>query len=146
MEIVVLVVHLFIALAMTGVILLQKSEGGALGIGGGGTAGGLFSARGAANALTRTTAYLAAAFFATSIVLSLLATSSTGRSSIIDGGAPVDQSQPAAPAPLDPTALPSAQPAPAQPAPAPAPAEAAPPAASDPAPAEEKPATPPANP
>ena len=48
MEIVVLVIHLFIALAMTGVILLQKSEGGALGIGGGGTAGGLFSARGAA--------------------------------------------------------------------------------------------------
>ena len=41
MEIVVLVIHLFIALAMTGVILLQKSEGGALGIGGGGGAGGL---------------------------------------------------------------------------------------------------------
>jgi preprotein translocase subunit SecG len=146
MEIVVLVVHLFIALAMTGVILLQKSEGGALGIGGGGTAGGLFSARGAANALTRTTAYLAAAFFATSIILTLLATSQTGRSSIIDAGAPV-QSQPAAPPPLDPTALPSSQPAPAQPAPAPA--ETAPPAASEPAPAApagDKPATPPVNP
>ena len=145
MEIVVLVVHLIIALAMTGVILLQKSEGGALGIGGGGTAGGLFSARGAANALTRTTAYLAAAFFATSIILTLLANANSGRRAIIDGGAPA-QTEPGAPPALDPTALPS-RPAPAEPAPAPA--ESAPPAASEPppaAPAGDKPATPPANP
>jgi len=138
MEIVVLVIHLFIALAMTGVILLQKSEGGALGIGGGGTAGGLFSARGAANALTRTTAYLAAAFFVTSIVLTLLATAGSGRSSIIDGGAPAAPAAPAQSAPLDPTALPSSKPAPdaapAQPAPA------------QPAPASEQPAPKPASP
>ncbi|MCC6920961.1 MAG: preprotein translocase subunit SecG [Alphaproteobacteria bacterium] len=143
MEIVVLVIHLFIALAMTGVILLQKSEGGALGIGGGGTAGGLFSARGAANALTRTTAYLAAAFFVTSIALTLLATAGSGRSSIIDSAAPAAPTAPAQSAPLDPTALPSSKPAPeaapAQPAPAqPAPAQPAP-APAQPAP---KPASP----
>ena len=52
-----LVVHLIIALGLIGMVLLQRSEGGALGIGGGGGGGGnLFSARGVGNALTRTTA------------------------------------------------------------------------------------------
>ena len=65
METVILVIHLLIALALIGVVLLQRSEGGALGIGGGGGggSGNLFSARGVGNALTRTTAYLAVAFF-----------------------------------------------------------------------------------
>ncbi len=67
----VLVIHLMICIAMVAVILLQRSEGGALGIGGGG--GGLTSGRGSGNVLTRTTAYLAAAFFATSILLTVLA-------------------------------------------------------------------------
>lgn len=67
----VLVIHLMICIAMVAIILLQRSEGGALGIGGGG--GGLMSGRGAGNLLTRTTAYLAAAFFATSIALTVLA-------------------------------------------------------------------------
>lgn len=107
MEVVLLVVHLFITLAMTGVILLQRSEGGGLGIGGSSTpGGGLFSARGAANVLTRTTAFLATAFFITSIALTLIAHGSrTGGGSIIDGQAPAGTTapsdQPAAPLPLD---------------------------------------------
>lgn len=66
-----LVIHLLICAAMIGVVLLQKSEGGALGIGGGGGAGGFLTGRGTANLLTRITAGLAAAFFATSIILSV---------------------------------------------------------------------------
>jgi len=67
-----LVIHLLICAAMIAVVLLQKSEGGALGIGGGGGGGGGFlTGRGTANLLTRTTAILAAAFFATSITLSV---------------------------------------------------------------------------
>lgn len=76
MESVLLIIHLMIAVSLVGVVLLQRSEGGALGIGGGGGGGsglgGLMSGRGAASALTRTTAFLAAAFFATSIALSLI--------------------------------------------------------------------------
>lgn len=70
MQTVVIVIHLMVVLALVGVVLLQRSEGGGLGIGGG---SGFMTARGAANALTRTTAVLAAAFFATSLILSLLA-------------------------------------------------------------------------
>lgn len=70
METVLIVVHLMVVLALVGVVLLQRSEGGGLGIGGG---SGFMTARGAANALTRATAILAAAFFATSLVLSILA-------------------------------------------------------------------------
>ena len=71
MQTVVIVIHLMIVLAMIGPVLLQKSEGGGLGMGGGG--GGFMSSRGTANVLTRTTAILAAAFFATSLMLSILA-------------------------------------------------------------------------
>ncbi len=70
MQTVIVVIHLMVVVALVGVVLLQRSEGGALGIGGG---GGFMSVRGAANALTRTTAILAAAFFATSISLGVLA-------------------------------------------------------------------------
>ena len=70
MQTILIVVHLMVVLALVGVVLLQRSEGGGLGIGGG---SGFMTARGAANALTRTTAILAAAFFATSLALSLLA-------------------------------------------------------------------------
>jgi preprotein translocase subunit SecG len=90
METFVLVVHLIIALALIGVVLLQRSEGGALGIGGGGGGGGggsLFTARGAGNALTRTTAYLAVAFFCTSIALTVIATQ-RGGGSVIDSVTP----------------------------------------------------------
>jgi len=81
MENVILVVHLLIVLALIAVVLLQRSEGGALGMGGGGGSN-FMSARGAANALTRTTAILAAAFFATSIALGVL--SGVERGSILD--------------------------------------------------------------
>jgi preprotein translocase subunit SecG len=85
MQQVLLVIHLIIALALIGVVLLQRSEGGALGIGGGGGgSGNLFTARGVGNALTRTTAYLALGFFVTSIALTVLATHQGG-GSIIDG-------------------------------------------------------------
>jgi preprotein translocase subunit SecG len=89
METVILVIHLIVALALIGVVLLQRSEGGALGIGGGGGGGGgnLFTARGVGNALTRTTAYLAVAFFCTSIALTIIATQ-RGSGSVIDSVAP----------------------------------------------------------
>ncbi|SFI80755.1 preprotein translocase subunit SecG [Aerobium aerolatum] len=70
MQTILIVIHLMVVLALVGVVLLQRSEGGGLGIGGG---SGFMTARGAANALTRTTAILAVAFFATSLSLSLLA-------------------------------------------------------------------------
>ena len=73
MELILLIIHLFLAMALVGVILLQKSEGGALGIGGGGGMGGFLTARGAANLLTRTTAILATLFIITSLVLALMA-------------------------------------------------------------------------
>ena len=69
----ILVIHTIIALALVGVILIQRSEGGGLGIGGGGGPAGLMTARGAANLLTRATTILATLFIATSIALAVLA-------------------------------------------------------------------------
>jgi len=80
MENVVLTVHLIIALMMIGVVLLQRSEGGGLLSG-----GGAFSARGAANALTKLTWILAAAFIATSITLTVLAAEKSKGGSVLDG-------------------------------------------------------------
>jgi preprotein translocase subunit SecG len=71
MQTVLLVVHLFACIALVIAVMLQRSEGGALGMGGGGT-GGLISGRGAANVLVRTTMVLAAIFFATSITMTRL--------------------------------------------------------------------------
>src|SRR5436853_1843721 len=71
MQTVIIVIHLMIVSAMIGLVLLQRSEGGGLGMGGG--SGGFLTSRGSANVLTRTTATLAAVFFATSLVLSILA-------------------------------------------------------------------------
>jgi preprotein translocase subunit SecG len=88
MATVLLVIHLMIALALVAVVLMQRSEGGALGIGGGG--GGFMTGRGTANLLTRATAILAGLFFLTSIGLTLLALQGTSRLSPLDvGGAPV---------------------------------------------------------
>ena len=70
MQTVVIVIHLLIVLALVGVVLMQRSEGGGLGIGGG---SGFMTARGAANALTRATAILAAGFFITSLALGIMA-------------------------------------------------------------------------
>jgi preprotein translocase subunit SecG len=88
---VLLVIHLMISATLVCVVLMQKSEGGALGIGGGG-GGGFLTGRGTANLLTRTTAGLAAAFFATSILLSLIANHASRSGSVFDArpaGAPV---------------------------------------------------------
>ena len=105
------VVQAIVAAALVGIVLIQRSEGGGLGIGGGsGNPGGLMSARGAADFLTRTTKWLAIVFVVLAIVMAAVAVKSTS------GGDTVDTS-------LQRTTLP---PAGAQPQPAPAPAPAAP--------------------
>ena len=98
MQHVVIVIHLMLVLALIGAVLLQRSEGGGLGIG---SSGGFMSSRGTANVLTRTTAILAGGFFLTSLILSILASMDRKPSSIIQGGpsAPV-QAPGGAPAPL----------------------------------------------
>lgn len=83
METVIIVIHLMVVVALIGVILVQRSEGGALGIGGGG-GGGLFTARGQANILTRATTILAVVFFVTTIALSLIARQQSAGPSILD--------------------------------------------------------------
>lgn len=84
MTAVILTVHVLIVLALIGVVLLQRSDGGALGLGGGGASGGFMTGRGAANALTRTTSLLAAAFFATSLILAIRAGSGEDAEAVID--------------------------------------------------------------
>jgi len=95
MQTVIIIVHLMIVLAMIGLVLLQRSEGGGLGMGGG---GGFMTTRGTTNVLSRTTGILAAAFFITSIILSILAGYDRKPSSIVTPGAPA--SAPSTPAPL----------------------------------------------
>src|SRR4051812_17321462 len=94
MQAVLIAIHLIIVSIMIGVILLQKSEGGGLGIG---STAGFLSSRGTANVLTRTTAILAATFFATSLVLSVLAGMDRKPRSIIQNTASPPQQTPAAP-------------------------------------------------
>ena len=91
---VITVVHLLIVLALIATVLMQRSEGGALGIGGGGGGGGggLFTSRGAGNALTRTTAVLAVCFFVTSLSLAYLSRGDSDGSSVLDQVVP-SQSQ-----------------------------------------------------
>jgi preprotein translocase subunit SecG len=98
METILLVVHVLIAIVLVGVVLLQRSEGGALGIGGGG-GGGAMSSRGAANLLTRTTAALAAAFMVTSILLAIVSGTHTAPASILDSPLTVPESDRLAPLP-----------------------------------------------
>ena len=109
MIILLFVIHVLIALALVGVVLLQKSEGGALGMGGGGMSG-FMTGRSTANLLTRTTTYLAIVFFATSILLVMLSNSGRAPRSIVDEGgpsplipAPGAPATPAAPSPVAPT-------------------------------------------
>jgi preprotein translocase subunit SecG len=82
MQTVLLVAYLLIVVALIGVILVQRSEGGGLGMGG--NAGGLMTVRGSANLLTRTTAVLAALFFATAIALTVLSSLDRGTDTILD--------------------------------------------------------------
>ena len=117
---VLLVVHILIAIALIVVVLLQRSEGGGLGIGGGGGMGGFMTARGTANLLTRTTAILAGAFMAMSVLLAVLASHPSGQPRSI-----LDTPSPAIPAPGEAPAQ-----APQAPAPAPeVPSTPAPPVA-----------------
>lgn len=97
---VLLVLHLMIAAGLVGVVLLQRSEGGALGIGGGGGGGGFLTGRGTANLLTRVTAALAGAFFLTSLLLTILAQSGNAPAPVVGvgGQAPPAQSAPDTPA------------------------------------------------
>jgi preprotein translocase subunit SecG len=94
----IIVIHLMIVLAMCGLVLLQKSEGGGLGIG---STGGFMTSRGTTNVLSRSTAILAACFFATSLLLSVIAGWNRNPGSILrTPGAPVSTpGAPAAPAP-----------------------------------------------
>ena len=117
MQQVVIVIHLMLVLALIGVVLLQKSEGGGLGIG---STAGFMTSRGTANVLTRATAILAGLFFATSLILSILAGMNRKPTSILQGGRPAPTA-PGPNAPLSPggilTQLPPAPPAaPAAPA------------------------------
>lgn len=117
MQTVLIVIHLMIVLALVGVVLIQRSEGGGLGIGGG---SGFMSARGAANALTRTTAILAALFFITSLGLGVMSRFEAKPIDILDripagqqapSGNVLDQLPGAAPvAPAAGTPAPAAQP------------------------------------
>ncbi len=92
MQTVLIVIHLMVVIALVAVVLLQRSEGGALGIGGG---GGFMTGRGQANALTRATAILGAIFFITSVSLTVLANWGRAPTSVLDRVAP----GPSAPAP-----------------------------------------------
>jgi preprotein translocase subunit SecG len=82
METVLLVIHLMLVAALIALVLLQRSEGGALGIGGGGA--NFMASRGTGNVLTRTTTILAALFFATSIALTIMARVSNEGGGIFD--------------------------------------------------------------
>ncbi|MCP9626825.1 preprotein translocase subunit SecG [Rhodopseudomonas palustris] len=95
MQTVIIVIHLMLVLGLIGTVLLQKSEGGGLGVGGG---GGFMSSRGTANLLTRTTAIMAAGFFVTSLLLGWLATYNRKPTSILPTSVPA-QTAPGTPAP-----------------------------------------------
>jgi preprotein translocase subunit SecG len=99
---VVLAIHALIAVALVGVVLLQRSEGGGLGMGR--SSDGMMSVRGQANLLTRTTAILAAVFFATSIALAVFSGTRNQAPSIIPAGPSAPAVPGAAPAPAPPSA------------------------------------------
>ena len=101
MQAILVAVELLVAVALIVVVLLQRSEGGALGMGGGGSGlGGLFSPRGAADTLTRATTILGALFFVTCLGLNLLALHGRNEKSFLEAPAPATSKPlfPAAPA------------------------------------------------
>jgi preprotein translocase subunit SecG len=101
---VLLVLFLLVTLAMIGVILVQRSEGGGLGVGSSQGMGSFMSGRGTANLLTRTTAVLGTVFMALALALAMLGKGQAPRGSLLDAPAPPGA---AAPAPAVP-ALPAA--------------------------------------
>jgi preprotein translocase subunit SecG len=139
MQSVLIVIHILIVIALIAVVLLQRSEGGALGTGGG--TGSFMTGRGQANALSRATAVLGAMFFATALLMSILSSWSRAPHSILDKGAPAPAGQ-TAPTPISPgnilDQLKQMEGQSSAPPSAPAPALAAPPPAT-PAPPQPKP-------
>ncbi len=120
MQTILVVILILIAVALIGSVLLQRSEGGALGIGGGGGGGGgMFSVRGSANLFTRITAVLAALFMILSLILAVMSGGAQTTRSVMD-----EEASPAALQPLEedgdlpvpgaeaPLALPESEPAP----------------------------------
>jgi preprotein translocase subunit SecG len=101
MEHVVLVIHLIVTLAMIILIMLQRSEGGGLGIGSSGGMGNFASAQTTGNVLTKLTTYAAMIFFVTSIILAIMAARGGATSSILDAAS---QDVPAITAPATPSA------------------------------------------
>src|SRR5947209_19930745 len=95
MTTVLLVLHLFVTLALIGVVLIQRSEGGGLGIGTSQGMGGFMSGRGTANLLTRTTAILGTIFFVLSLSLALLNRGTVGAGRSILDNPPVPAGAPA---------------------------------------------------
>ena len=90
MNTVLLLIHLFVTLALIGVVLIQRSEGGGLGIGNSQSMGGFMSGRGTTNLLTRTTAVLGTAFFLLSLTLALLNRGTVGGGkSLLDNPPPL---------------------------------------------------------
>ncbi len=136
MDTVILTLHIIIAVFLIGVILLQRSEGGALGIGGGGS-GGFMGGRSAASALTRTTVILAVGFFATSFGLGFLAdTRNQSTGSVVETVKEEDVTpKPAAPEGESPATEEEGESSAPEPAPEP-PAPAEPEAENSPAPPE----------
>lgn len=110
LQTILLVAMIVISVALSAVILLQRSEGGALGMGGGNS--GFMTARGAGNLLTRTTSFLAVAFFVCAIGLTIAGNYARGARSVIDadavGSIALDQPQQTAPAPEAAPAAPTA--------------------------------------
>ena len=100
MTAVLLMTHLFVTLALIGLVLIQRSEGGGLGIGSSQGMGAFMGGRGTANLLTRTTAVLGAIFFALSLTLALLNRGTTGAGhSLLDNPPPPAAATPAIPVP-----------------------------------------------
>jgi len=118
MTTVLLVLHFFVAAALIGVVLLQRSEGGGLGIGSSQGMGNFMSGRGTANLLTRTTGILAAIFMILALALGLL-NQGTGRQRSLFDAPPATPGAPAAPGTAPGAALPPGPLAPAPAAPAP---------------------------
>jgi preprotein translocase subunit SecG len=102
-----LALHVLLAVALIGIVLLQRSEGGGLGIGGG--MSGFMTGRSSANLLTRVTAALAALFFATSLVLAILASAPSRDDPFIGDSSEEPATAPEAPAPAP--AAPATEPA-----------------------------------
>lgn len=147
---VLLIIHAFVTLALIGVVLIQRSEGGGLGVGTSAGMGSFMGGRGTANLLTRTTAVLGTLFLLLALALALLSRGTSGvGGSLLDSGPaapPVSSAVPGAPVPAP--SVPPAGSAPAAPSPA-APSPAASPAVQSPAvqsPATQSPAPPAAAP